>query len=313
MVEFIREFAIDLVKRMRALESEGIMDRGVELLEQLNRLDPREFVPEQRCRFLEARLRLRRWVGQHVEESRAQAVLEISPGGYSWSQRGTRQEQWANTSARVHLFESAGHLVKREDAERAKGEIDEAIHTVQGIVEVLDYYEGLGGIPSPRSFSFIHDDRLRELVCRDYRELHLKLFQSRAWKSVVALSGSILEAVLWDQLAVDETKARRVAATLPRLEGSEVGRGQPLKDWFLAELIEVACSPEIGLLPAETKNLIHRSLRKHRNLIHPRQEIKKQLECTEAIAGLAKNALDHICDHLAQSVEGHAKAATLST
>jgi hypothetical protein len=131
----------------------------------------------------------------------------------------------------------------------------------------------------------------------------LKLFPSRAWKSVVALSGSILEAILWDQLAIDEPKARKVGAALPRLEGSEVGRGQPLKDWFLAELIEVACSREIALLPAEHKNLIHRSLRKHRNLIHPRQEIKEQLECTEAVAGLAKHALDHICDHLAERSE----------
>src|SRR5262249_39712796 len=190
-----------------------------------------DFMPDQRCRFLDARLRLRRWIGHHVEESKAQALLEISPGGYGSSQRGTRESQWADTCATIKLFESNQHPIKPEDAKRAKAEHEAALQTVQEIVEVLDHYEGLGGTPSPRSFSFVHDEKLRDLVRRDYRELHLKLFPSRAWKSVVALSGSILEAILWDQLAIDEPKARKVGAALPRLEGSEVRRGQPLKDW----------------------------------------------------------------------------------
>jgi hypothetical protein len=48
-------------------------------------------------------------------------------------------------------------------------------------------------------FAFFFDSRLRQIVERDYAELH-NLDPRRATKSVITLSGSIIEALLFDAL-----------------------------------------------------------------------------------------------------------------
>ena len=69
------------------------------------------------------------------------------------------------------------------------------------ISAVLDLYGGEGSKAVTRNFSFIIEPALRNIVERDYKELSLILFPSGAWKSTVILAGSILEAILFDQLS----------------------------------------------------------------------------------------------------------------
>lgn len=156
----------------------------------------------------------------------------------------------------------------------------------------LDLYGGEGSRAVSRSFSFVTDAGLRNIIERDYRELSLILLPGGAWKSVVVMSGSILEAILYDQLTKDAaTKSRAVAAsTAPR--GKDISRDE----WRLHDLIRVAV--ELTILPATRADSIDTILRDYRNFVHPKKELRSAHPCTEAEALLSKGALDSVCNHL---------------
>ena len=118
------------------------------LPEELNRLDPGDFLPSARHGFVLARASAREW------------------GAATNS----------NFSEAVHLQPI------KQMAER--------------VVSTLEHY---GGTAVGRSPVHSHLSRTRifgRIIERDYRELRLKVFPSRAWKSTVILAGSIMEAIL---------------------------------------------------------------------------------------------------------------------
>jgi hypothetical protein len=133
-------------------------------------------------------------------------------------------------------------------------------------------------------------------VLRDYTELSLKLFPDGAWKSVVIMAGSILEAILYDQLDNDPTNKANavVAASAPRnATGNVITR---IDKWSLQKLIEV--SAEIGVIPNDRAQSIDQVIRDYRNFVHPKKEIRAAHECSESEAFMAKGGLDGVYKHL---------------
>jgi hypothetical protein len=161
---------------------------------------------------------------------------------------------------------------------------------------LLDSYLGEGSRGVARSFPFITDAELKRIIERDYSELKLKLFPDEAWKSVVVMAGSILEAILFDVLTQPNNKANANAS----LKAPRDKHQQPIDittgDWKLFNLIEVAV--DLKILPPERGDAIDQVLRDYRNFVHPKKEVKARHLCNEAEALLAIGALDAVCNHL---------------
>lgn len=180
--------------------------------------------------------------------------------------------------------------------ERAGGSINEVMvrQFLTELLPILEKYKGPGsGIP-PRSFSYITDPQLRQIVERDYGELVVKLFPSGAWKSAVIMAGSILEAILFDRLTDPKWNARAVAS--PKALHPKTGKPIPSSDWRLENLIDIAL--DITLLKPDPANTIHQVLRDYRNFVHPKKEIRAAHECGDAEAMIAVGALKSVCNYI---------------
>jgi len=166
----------------------------------------------------------------------------------------------------------------------------------QSLLTVLDHFSFSGAETMPREFHFISDMELKNIIQRDYRELHCFLMPDGAWKSSVVMAGSILESILYDVLsspayihnAMNSSKAPK------KRNGNviDISTG----NWKLISLIEVAT--DIGVLPAQRAASIDQVLRDYRNFVHPKKEIKSEHPCTEAEAYMSKGCLDGVCNHL---------------
>lgn len=145
-----------------------------------------------------------------------------------------------------------------------------------------------------RTFDFLNDAELKTIIERDYWELSNILMPDGAWKSAVIMSGSILEAILFDVLSSPLFGSRAIESySAPRTR-----RDIPIdmEEWKLKQLIEVAT--EIGVLTSQRSNSIDQVLRDYRNFVHPKKEIKSKHPCSEAGALMAKGSLDGVCNHL---------------
>ncbi|MCH7386580.1 hypothetical protein MMO39_04600 [Acinetobacter modestus] len=160
---------------------------------------------------------------------------------------------------------------------------------------VLDNYAKGGEYLLPQKFDFIHDDELKKIIQRDYRELHFILMPDEAWKSAVVMCGSIIESILYDVLSqINNINKVNSSKKAPKNNSGiiEINSGK----WKLINLIEVAV--DIGVLPAQRAASIDQVLRDYRNFVHPQKEIKSKHPCTEAEAYMAKGCLDGVCNHL---------------
>jgi hypothetical protein len=220
------------------------------LAEELERLDPRDFSPDARCDFVIGRLDLDLWVKQW------------NPG---------------DTGSFVNLF--------NQDS-RGRGPIRGLLDRV---IALLGRYGGEGWRAVTRSFSFLNDKDLREIIERDYKELTLVLFPGGAWKSTVIMAGSILEAILVDVLASGPLLRAKALA-------SPVAPAKPMDDWRLEYLIKVAA--DIAVLTAQRTSTFDQVLRDYRNFVHPKKEIRSGHPCREGEAQLAMGGLNAVCDIL---------------
>jgi hypothetical protein len=238
MVGYIKEIASDLANLPHRPADPVRLLRA--LAEELNRLDPRDFVPVGQYRFIKLRDRVR-----------ALATIHSFTGN------------------QIPAFAEVGC---------------EALH-------VLDLYAGIGSQGSLRSFGFVTDPGLRDIIERDYKELSLILLPGRAWKSTVVMAGSILEAILTDLLKNPANASRAVSAKrAPKKKNLAAG------EWKLHELIEV--SVELGFLPSDRAALFDQLLRDYRNFVHPLKEIRAAHPCTEAEAHMSWGALEAVCNDL---------------
>jgi polyhydroxyalkanoate synthesis regulator phasin len=117
--------------------------------------------------------------------------------------------------------------------------------------------------------SFVFDERIKKILDRDYAELQ-RLDPRITLKSVIVLSGGIIEGLLFDAL---------------------VASGK----WSFEE----ACQSRLQdmVVQARNKNIITEdrltdATRKYRNLIHPGREVKDGMIFEESDALVAKSAVD---------------------
>lgn len=117
--------------------------------------------------------------------------------------------------------------------------------------------------------SFVFDERMRKILGRDYAELQ-RLDPRVSLKSVIVLSGGIIEGLLFDAVVAS-------------------------RKWSFEE----ACQKRLQdmVVQARTKNIITEDrltevTRKYRNLIHPGREVKDGMVFEESDALVAKSAVD---------------------
>ena len=194
------------------------------------------------------------------------------------------QSEFVLTKSLLRRF--AGEYIIRTGSGWSSTDVNKNAET---LFVCLGSYLGEGSYRKTREFLFITDTDLRNIIKRDYVELRTILFPAGAWKSVVIISGSILEAILFDALTKD-------AATKGKATSSTKAPKGAIDDWGLFMLIEVAT--DIGIFSSERANTIDQVLRDYRNFVHPKKEIRAAHPCSEAEAFLAIGALDGVCNHL---------------
>ncbi|MCX7049855.1 MAG: hypothetical protein NTX50_30775 [Candidatus Sumerlaeota bacterium] len=260
MIQYIIKLANKVLELSKFQDFHPELYRLVPVLaEELNRLDPRDFLPDAQYDFIDTRARIR----MRAKE------LEIESDKHS----SVRKSGFSLTDARAIGANS------------------------QKMIEILGKYGGEGGHICLRSFNFVKDSDLKQIIERDYRELRLKVFPSGAWKSSVILAGSILEAILYDQLATDPAiQAKAVASKEAPTHKSGKVKDLVAGEWVLFELIKVAV--DLTIIPLERSKSIDQVLRDYRNFVHPKKEIKANHPCAEAEAMMSIGALDGICNVL---------------
>lgn len=165
----------------------------------------------------------------------------------------------------------------------------------QDLINLLNNFGNINSGNIHRNFNFLHDNGLKVIIERDYSELSSILLPDGAWKSVVIMAGSILEAILFDVLSNPRFNSQAVSSTKVPTNRA----GLPITDmdkWKLQNLIDVA--EDISILPPKRAKSIDQVLRDYRNFVHPKREVKSQHACTEAEALMAKGGLDGVCNHL---------------
>jgi len=129
-------------------------------------------------------------------------------------------------------------------------------------------------------FLFIREDLLRSKIQRDYEELK-KTYDIGAFKSVMVLSGGILETLLIEALSVEEEKAK-FDFYQKYLEAKDKGAKPPdLSLWQFYQLIEIAAQRKII---SEDVKKISFIIKDYRNLIHLKAEIRDGLSVDENVA-----------------------------
>lgn len=104
---------------------------------------------------------------------------------------------------------------------------------------------------------------LRAIAKRDLLELEAAL-KAGSIKTVLVLSGSILEGILLDRLITRRAEAENLHP-----------KSLPLEKWQLNDIIEI--SGKLDILPTETIAKFSHGLREFRNLIHPGRELRDKL------------------------------------
>ncbi len=143
-------------------------------------------------------------------------------------------------------------------------------------VELLAQFSGTGSGTQP-DLDFLNEQRTPvdlnalpvALTARDVVKARLdeveNCMQAEAWLAVVFLVGSTLEGLL-QELAMANASTYTADAAAPKRKE----KTKPLKEWTLAELIQV--SRAVGFLGEDV--LKHAdSVREFRNYIHPRQQL----------------------------------------
>ncbi len=127
-------------------------------------------------------------------------------------------------------------------------------------------------------FGYVRNPDLRYILERDYAEAQ-RAFIGECWKSVIVLAGGMIEAILSDLLL---TNRGLISSANKSPKNSDVTR------WDLADLINVAV--ELKLVSSGVEKLSH-PIREFRNLIHPGNEIRNNLQFGQEESRIALEVL----------------------
>jgi hypothetical protein len=311
MIAYIQQIVRDLLPRFQLPEQEKLLDvseRFQGLAEELNRLDPRDFLPATQFAFFEARLQVRFLARPHAhqwlndlyvlkehEARRLRQNANLTDIRKEHNLAGGVPPELIPAVLQSEMEESVKAIIE------IRSRFDSVAEICKRVDDLLESHAGMGSQAVTRSFVFVQNADLRTIIERDYRELSLVLLPAYAWKSAVILAGSILEAILYDLLTCNPA---RIQAAIQSKKASKK-KGGAVRDiakntaedkWDLEHLIATAI--DLNLIPVDRGKTIDQALRDYRNFVHPRKEIRAAHPCTEAEAMLAKGALDGVCNHL---------------
>jgi hypothetical protein len=137
-----------------------------------------------------------------------------------------------------------------------------------------------------REFQFVRRPEIRAILERDFSEAQ-RAYISECWKSVIVLSGGMIEAVLADLLLHNQGVA---------ISASKAPKNPDITRWDLADLINVAV--ELKLVSPGVEKLSH-PIREYRNLIHPGHEVRSGLHFGAEEARIALEVLNIVYRSLA--------------
>lgn len=131
-------------------------------------------------------------------------------------------------------------------------------------------------------FMFVSNGALRDLLKRDFLEAQ-RIYVARSWKSVLILTGGILEALLLDI-------AQKNSATVLATQAAK-GKKSDLLTWDLGSLIATCVEAQ---LVSPYVNAVSEPTRQYRNLVHPGNELRTGLKYEEEDARIAIASIELI-------------------
>ena len=137
-------------------------------------------------------------------------------------------------------------------------------------------------------FNFIEEEELRKILIRDF--LELETCKNRGLiKSTLVLCGSIIEALLLDQILKDDNLSNAQLKFDDIFREKEPERvGKPPKKWWFAEVIKVC--EKLELVSNEAIKEVWK-LNDYRQIIHPMNEIDKRKNISIELAQISYHVL----------------------
>lgn len=150
--------------------------------------------------------------------------------------------------------------------------------------------------PATVGLEFIEDEDRRTDLRRDVASVEALLSQEQ-WKAAMVIAGSIMEALLYDQLANDEKNSVGVARDLAKQE--PMGPlGTDLTRWHLLAYARTA--RKLGVIRSATCEQVLLG-GDFRNLVHPGKAIREEMSCTRGTALATAGALFLVVDDLSRT------------
>ena len=304
MLSYIQKQAQTVVEILKSQEFDDSLPSRIGVLtHELGQLQARDFVTAAQYEFTEVRRITNKCSLISSDQWRHTGRL-LSGGGADQSSINVLTEM-AN---RLEIPERDRHPFREINLAplAARVVLNRAVSFFENLASLLGKsYGGEGSHVETRSFSWIKNKALRDIVERDYKELMLKVYPSGAWKMTVVAAGSVLEAILYDLLTrtSSRTTAAMNAQSAPKKKDStgtkmprDIKKNKGEDKWDLVNLIEVA--NELQLLPGDRAKAIDQTLRDWRNFVHPHKEMKAEYEISDGEAMTAVGNLKCVCDHL---------------
>ncbi len=133
-----------------------------------------------------------------------------------------------------------------------------------------------------QDFAFIQDHKFKRILIRDYVEMN-NCIEAKAYKSVIVLSGSIIEALLLEFLTNNPP------------DGYTKNKIDKLRFFELIDLSET-----IDLISTTTKDLSS-VIREYRNFIHPSKELRSESEINEDKAIIASRLVNMVIGNVKEN------------
>lgn len=147
-------------------------------------------------------------------------------------------------------------------------------------------------ISSNLDFKFVRIKEYYLRIMRDYQELQV-LCSVNALKSIYILTGSIIEALVTEQLlnqqekAISQYKKRWIRDSYP----------EDISRWTFSKKIDI--SKDLKLLPPQIVMLL-RDFKDHRNVVHIDFELKNSFSIDQAFAASILGAFEKLCSCLSE-------------
>lgn len=137
-------------------------------------------------------------------------------------------------------------------------------------------------------FNFIEDEKLRNILIRDF--LELETCKNRGLiKSTLVLCGSIIEALLLDQiLKMDNLSNAQIRFDDISRNDKPERVGITPKKWWFAEVIKVC--EKLELVSSDSLNEVWK-LNDYRQIVHPMNEIDKRTNINPELAQISYHVL----------------------